>query len=198
MRDAFRARGHDAMSCDLQPTAKPGPHYQGDVRDVLHDGWDLMIAHPECRYLCLSGARWYGDDRYPEREHDFEAAIDFFLLLKNADIARIAIENSQPLGRTIQRVGRYDQAVQPWQFGDPFSKGAYWWLKNLPPLIPTHSRQDYDAIYADCHGQPPGPDRSKLRARTYPGIAEACAMQWGEGCEPDWKNGLFAKAKQEY
>ena len=191
---AFRAVDIEAWSCDLQPCSGGYPqwHIQGDVLDVIDDYWDMMIGHPECRYLCLSGARWYGDDRYPDREQDFEQAVTFFQALQNAPIDKICLENSQPLGRTIQRVGRYDQCVQPWMLGEPYTKGAYLWLKSLPPLITTHTEYDYDVIYADAHQQAPSPERSKLRAKTYPCIAEAMAMQWGLGIEPEWKDGLFA------
>jgi hypothetical protein len=191
---AFRALGHEAYSADLQACSGGHPqwHIQGDVKDILGDGWDMMIAHPECRYLCLSGARWFGDKNYPNRELDFDWAVRFFQLLQNADIPKIAIENSQPLGKTIQRVGRYDQCIQPWHMGDAFKKGCYLWLSGLPKLIPTHSQLDYDFIEADCHNEAPGPERSKNRARTYQGIADQMALQWGDGVEPGYKDGLFA------
>lgn len=196
VRSAFEKAGHYAMSCDLHPTVIPGNHYQGDVFDIIHDDWDLMIAHPECKYLCLSGARWFGDPKYPNREYDFENAVEFFLKLWNADIPRICIENSQPLGRTLERVGRYNQVVQPWMFGEPYTKGAYLWLKNLPPLIPSHQESDFDVIIPAVHWQPPSDDRSKLRAETYSGVANAMADQWGLGKEPEWKYGLFAKTER--
>jgi hypothetical protein len=191
---AFRALGHEAYSADLQDCSGGHPewHIQGDVLDVLDDGFDMMIAHPECRYLCLSGARWFEDERYPDRYENFEKGIEFFLKLWHAPIPKICIENSQPLGRTIQRVGRYTQVVQPWQMGEPFTKGAFLWLSGLPNLIYTHTTGDYDFISADCHNEAPGPDRSKIRAQTYQGIGRQMALQWGDGVEPAYKTGLFA------
>ena len=201
VRDAFIARGHDAMSCDLRDTERPGPHYKGDIRDILqtqhgapdHPVFDLMIAHPYCTYNCLSGIRWmyHPEDthlpadqrrrhpRYPNRMRDFLDGIDLFNLVKNANIPKIAIENSQPHGLAMSHIGRYDQVVQPWMFGDPYTKGCYLWLKNLPKLIPTHAKADYPQIFADCHNMTPGPNREKERSRTKPCIASAFADQWG-------------------
>jgi len=178
VRDAFIARGHDAISCDLLPTDKPGPHHQGSVLDILDDGFDLMIAHPPCTYLCLSGARWFYDDRYPNRMHDFQQAVDFFKALQTADIDKICIENSQPMGRTIQQVGRYTQVVQPWWWGELFTKGAYLWLQNLRKLVGTVYEKP-DNVVATCHNEAPGPERGKKRSVTYQSIANAMAEQWG-------------------
>ena len=191
---AFRAVGIEAWSCDLQPCSGGHPewHIQNDVLEVINEGWDMMIAHPECKYLCLSGACWFGHPDYPDRYDNFEKGIEFFIKLWEAPIERICIENSQPLGRTIQRVGRYDQCVQPWMLGEPYTKGAYLWLKNLNPIVTTHVQSDYDEIYDYAHKLGPSEDRSKLRAKTYPCIAEAMAMQWGLGVEPEWREGLFA------
>jgi len=191
---AFREAGHEAYSADLQECSGGHPewHIKGDVLDVLDDGWDLMIAHPECRYLCLSGARWFGDERYPNRYTDRTSAIEFFMKLQQANIERICIENSQPSGYTIQKVGRYTQMLQPYHFGTPTTKALCLWLKGLNPLIPTHGLQDYDEIYPECHFEPPGPERSRNRSKTDPNVAAAMAMQWGNGIEPEWREGLFA------
>src|SRR5690606_34711943 len=133
VRDAFRARGHDAMSCDLLPTDSPGPHYQGDVQDVLDGGWDLMIAHPPCTYLTSSGLHW--NKRIPGREQLTEESLEFVRLLLDADIPRIALEN--PIGRISTAIRKPDQIIQPHQFGHDASKATCLWLKNLPPLLPT-------------------------------------------------------------
>lgn len=185
VRDAFIARGHDAMSCDLLPTDKVGPHYQGNVFDVLDDGWDLLIAHPPCTFLTLAGARWFYDPadkskphpQYPNRWKDRDEAIEFFLKLKNAPIKKKCIENSQPLGYVTKRVGIYTQKVQPWWFGEPYTKGACLWLEGLPKLVRTHDKPE--KIIAACHHASPGPDRWKERSTTYKSIAAAMAEQWG-------------------
>src|SRR5690349_922709 len=130
VRDAFIARGHDAVSCDLLPTERPGPHYQGDVRDLLGQGWDLMIAHPPCTYLTRAGARWWKD---PARQLAAEEAIAFVRQLWVAPIERIAIEN--PIGKLHQAMGRPQQIIQPWQHGHGETKATCLWLKNLPPLL---------------------------------------------------------------
>lgn len=193
VREAFAKRGHDVMSCDLRPTEIPGNHYQGDVRDVLHDVWDLMIAHPYCTFNTLAGIRWmyHPDDTplppeqrrrhpdYPNRMKDFEEGVEFFNMLKNADIERICIENSQPHGLAMSRIGRYTQVVQPYHFGEPYTKGACLWLKNLEPLKHRTQKSDFPEILAACHMASPGPDREKERSRTYQGIADAMAEQWG-------------------
>ena len=194
VRDAFARRGHTVVSCDLRATESPhGWHIQGDVLGVLNQGWDLMIGHPYCTFNCLSGIRWmyHPEDthlpaherrrhpNYPNRMADFEEGAVFFNALKNAPIDKIALENSQPHGLAMSRIGRYTQAVQPWMFGDPRTKGAYLWLKNLPKLVPTHSKSDYERITAECHNMPPGPEREKERSRTSIAIAEAMADQWG-------------------
>jgi hypothetical protein len=172
VRDAFIAGGHDALSCDLLPTEVPGPHYQGDVRDILHDGWDLMVAHPPCTYLCSSGIHW--NTRRPERWQDTEEAASFFLELMNAPISRIAVEN--PIGIMSTRYRKPDQIVQPWQFGHGETKATCFWLKNLPPLFPTEMASGRVQRIA---GLPPSDDRWKIRSETYPGIAAAMARQWG-------------------
>lgn len=169
VRDAFRNLGHDAWSCDLLPTEKPGPHFRCDVLDVLADGWDLMIAHPPCTHLAVSGARWFKDKRAEQ-----EAALDFVRLLMEADIPRIAVEN--PVSIISSRIRKPDQIIQPWQFGHGEVKATCLWLKGLLPLVPTNI---VDGREARVHRMPPGPDRWKERSRTFQGIANAMAEQWG-------------------
>jgi hypothetical protein len=169
VRDAFRARGHDAMSCDLLPTEAPGPHYQGDVRDVLGDGWDLMIAHPPCTHLAVSGARWFHLKQREQAE-----ALDFVRLLMDAPIPRIAVEN--PVSIISSRIRKPDQIIQPWQFGHGETKATCLWLKGLPKLKPTSI---VDGREARIHRLPPSQDRWKIRSTTYSGIAAAMADQWG-------------------
>lgn len=169
VRDAFIRRGHDAMSCDLLPTESPGPHYQGDVLNILNDGWGLMIAHPPCTYLAVSGARWFAG-----RRKEQEAALEFVRLLMGAPIHRIAIEN--PISVISSRIRKPDQIIQPWMFGHPETKATCLWLKNLPPLKQTNI---VEGRSNRVHREPPGPDRWKNRSRSFRGIAEAMADQWG-------------------
>ena len=169
VRDAFRAAGHDAMSCDLLPSEIPGPHHQGDVRDVLGDGWDLMVAHPPCTHLAVSGARWFHEKQAEQAE-----ALDFVRLLLEAPIPRIAVEN--PVSIISTRIRKPDQVIQPWQYGHGETKATCLWLKNLPALKPT---QIVDGREARVHRMPPGPNRWKERSPTYAGIAGAMAAQWG-------------------
>jgi site-specific DNA-cytosine methylase len=169
VRDAFRARGHDAMSCDLLGTEQPGRHHVGDVRYVLGDGWDLMVAHPPCTHLAVSGARWF-KDKVVEQTW----ALEFVSELVNAPIPRICIEN--PIGILSTRHRKPDQIIQPWMFGHGETKATCLWLKNLPKLVPTNIVEGRDAR---VHRMPPGPDRWKERSRTLPGIAAAFAEQWG-------------------
>lgn len=177
VRDAFIKQGHDAMSCDLLPTDVPGPHYQGDVRDVLGDGWDLMVAHPPCTHLAVSGARWFKDKQVEQAE-----ALDFVRLLLDAPIERIALEN--PVSIISSRIRKPTQIIQPWQFGHPERKATCLWLKGLPKLLPTNDVRDVMAtlpksVTERVHRMPPGPDRWKERSRTFEGVAEAMAAQWG-------------------
>ena len=183
VRDAFRARGHDALSCDLLPTDAPGPHYQGDVRDILDDGWDLMIAHPPCTYLCSSGLHW--NKRVPGRAQMTEDALDFVRLLLDAPIPRIALEN--PIGCIGTRIRKANQTIQPWQFGHDASKATCLWLKNLPLLTPTAivepriangKKRWANQTDSGQNRLPPSDDRWKIRSETYVGIAEAMADQW--------------------
>ena len=178
VRDAFIARGHDAISCDLLPTERPGPHYQGDVRNILNDGFDLMVAHPPCTHLAVSGARWFKDKQKEQAE-----ALDFVRLLLDAPIERIALEN--PISIISSRIRKPSQIVQPWQFGHPEAKATCLWLKNLPPLKPTEVLEKPANGYWQNQtpsGQNklgPSKDRWKIRSATYQGIAQAMADQWG-------------------
>ena len=169
VRDAFIAAGHEAWSCDLIPTERPGPHLVGDVRPILGDGWDLLIAHPPCTHLAVSGARWFAG-----KERQQEAALAFVHTLLTAPAPRIALEN--PVSIISTRIRKPDQIIQPWMFGHGETKATCLWLVNLPPLVPTR-------IVAGrtprVHRTPPGPDRWKERSRTLPGIAAAMAQQWG-------------------
>jgi site-specific DNA-cytosine methylase len=181
VREAFRHRGHDAWSCDLLP-AEDGSrfHIRGDVRmqAMCAGSFDLMIAHPPCTHLAVSGARWFNEKRQEQAE-----ALDFVRFLLDAPIARIALEN--PVSIISSRIRKPDQTIQPWMFGHGETKATCLWLKNLPKLIPTHKRGDLFAAeepterVARVHLEPPGPDRWKNRSRTYTGIAEAMAEQWG-------------------
>lgn len=184
VRDAFISRGHEAISCDLLPTDVAGPHYQGDVRDILGNDWDLMIAHPPCTYLCSSGLHW--NTRRPERAKLTEESLAFVCLLLDAPIHRIALEN--PIGCISTRIRPSDQTIQPWQFGHDASKATCLWLKNLPKLEPTQiieprivNGKKRWANQTDSGQNRLGPsdDRWKIRSETYLGIAEAMAAQWG-------------------
>lgn len=171
VRNAFRFRGHDAWSCDLLETESYNQayHYKGDVRWLLDGEWDLLIAHPPCTHLAVSGARWF-KDKLPEQE----SALGFVRLLMSAPIHRIAIEN--PISIISSRIRKPDQIIQPWQFGHPETKATCLWLKNLPKLVPTDI---VDGRTPRVHHESPGPDRWKNRSRTLAGIASAMAAQWG-------------------
>jgi site-specific DNA-cytosine methylase len=171
VRDAFRAQGHQAWSCDMLDTEADRLHHIcGDVRDVLVGGcWDLMIAHPPCTHLAVSGARWFKDKQREQAE-----ALEFVRTLMDAPVPRICIEN--PISIISSRIRKPDQIIQPWQFGHGETKATCLWLKNLPPLGPTNIVEGREA---KVHRMPPGPDRWKERSRTYPGIARAMAAQWG-------------------
>ena len=180
VRDAFIARGHDAISCDLLPSETPGPHYQGPVQDLLGDGWDLMIAHPPCTHLAVSGARWFKDKAQEQAE-----ALAFVRLLLAAPIPRIALEN--PVSIISSRIRKPDQIIQPWQFGHEASKTTCLWLKGLPPLTPTnvvgkgarHVTKSGKSL-PKWYNLPPSADRWKIRSATFQGIADAMANQWGK------------------
>ena len=173
VRRAFAKRGHDAWSIDLLPTemewAGIGSHVKGDILEHLESGWELMIAFPPCTHLAVSGARWFKDKQAEQIE-----ALDFIRQLMDAPIEHIAIEN--PIGIISTRIRKPDQIIQPWQFGHPETKATCLWLKNLPLLEPTDI---VDGRYARVHREPPSKDRWKNRSRTYQGIAEAMAEQWG-------------------
>ena len=181
VRDAFRALGHDAISCDLLPTEKPGPHHQGDVRDLLTPGrWDLMIAHPPCTHLAVSGARWFKDKAREQAE-----ALDFVRLLLSAPVPHIALEN--PVSVISSRVRKPDQVIQPWQHGHGETKATCLWLVNLPPLVPSN-------VVPGREGRvwkmPPSSNRWKERSRTFSGVGKAMAEQWGEFCSAN-RSGAF-------
>lgn len=170
VREAFRANGHEAWSCDLLPTEDPSPwHRQEDVLGLLGEGWDLMVAHPPCTYLAVSGARWF-----KERQQEQAEALAFVQTLLDAPIPRIAVEN--PVSVISTRIRKPDQIVQPWQFGHPETKATCLWLKGLPLLVPTRF---VEGRHGRVHREPPSPDRWKRRSRTLIGIAEAMADQWG-------------------
>ena len=169
VRAAFRARGHEAWSCDLEPSEQPGPHLQGDALDMLHQGWDLMIAHPPCTYLCNSGARWWRQ-RQAEQRH----ALAFVQLLLEAPIPRICLEN--PEGCISTRLCKPTQSIHPWEYGEPFEKKTHLWLRGLPRLQPTQIIAERTQA---CWRTPQRASRSRERSRTYPGIAAAMAAQWG-------------------
>lgn len=177
---AYRAAGHEAYSCDLIETeGNPGWHIQRDAIEVAYAfPWDQMIAHPDCTFATLAGARWFYDERYPTRFQDQDKAIAFWRKLWAAPSKRKAFENPQPLQRFMDAVGHYDQKVQPWQFGDAETKGICLWLDNLPALVPTHEKPA--VINARVWRMGPGPNRKKERSRFFPGIAAAFASQWGE------------------
>lgn len=181
VREAFRAHGHDAWSCDLLPSEQPDQHLIGDVSEYLNDGdWDLMIAHPPCTYLCNSGVRWLfggkGRERDPVRWQAMTDAAQFFHALLNAPIPRIAVENPVMHPYALEIIGeRATQFVQPWQFGHGEIKATGLWLRNLPPLVPT---EIVDGRTPRVHHASPGPDRWRERSRTLSGIAKAMAEQW--------------------
>ena len=169
VRNAFKERGHDAWSCDLLPTETPGKHFQQDVLSILENGWDLLIAHPPCTHLAVSGARWFKEKREEQKE-----ALFFVRALLDAPIARIALEN--PVSIISSRIRKPDQIIQPWQFGHGETKATCLWLKGLPNLVPTNIVSGREAR---VHRMPPGPDRWKERSKTFTGVAQAMAAQWG-------------------
>ena len=180
VRDAFIAHGHDAMSCDILPTEKPGPHYQGDVMDILDDGWDLMIAHPPCTFLCRNGANHQTTEEYKQMIADGKK---LFMGMLNAPIERICVEN--PVPRKMAQLPPYTQIIQPYHYGHDHSKKTCLWLKNLPELQPTKMVDITYITTANGHRYTAGwyktPRNSKDRSRTFQGIADAMADQWGSG-----------------
>lgn len=188
VRDEFIKLGHNAMSCDLLPTDVPGPHYTGDVFNIINDGWDLMIAFPPCTHLALSGSQWFEQKRKDGRQQE---ALEFVKKLMLSPIDKIAIEN--PLGVISTYIRPYDQIIQPYEFGDPFQKSTCLWLKNLPKLTPTKIvgkgefvefiskkgiKKKQPKWYFDALSK--GNDRWKIRSQTFPGIAKAMAEQWSK------------------
>lgn len=190
VRDAFIKKGHDAMSCDILPTESPGPHYQGDIFDVLkNNGWDMMIAHPPCTFLTVTGNKWMKPEfaeRFPNRQRERELAVEFFMKFGDAPIDKICIEN--PVGIMSTRWRKPNQIIQPYQFGHIEAKKTCLWLKGLPPLIATEIK---DPEYVTAKSgkriakwywesvKLPKQERMKLRSKTFQGIADAMADQWG-------------------
>jgi hypothetical protein len=183
VREAFKAKGHEAWSCDLLPTEIPGKHHQGDVFDIINDGWDLMVAHPPCTYLSNSGVSWLHKDK--SRWAKMEGGAMFFKKLLEAKIEMKAIENPIMHKYAKEIIGRKQtQMVQPWMFGHPESKATCLWLEGLPPLKETNNVKEEmlklpDSQRQRLHYLPPSPDRWKERSRTFQGIADAMAQQWG-------------------
>jgi hypothetical protein len=171
VREAFRKLGHDAWSCDLLPSEIPSEyHIQADVGNVIFENkWDMMIAFPPCTYLCVSGARWF-----KERQFEQEQALEFVASLMDAPIEHICIEN--PIGIISTAIRKPDQIIQPWMFGHGETKATCLWLKNLPKLKPSNVVEGREAR---IHHMPPSETRGMDRSRTYPGIGEAMAQQWG-------------------
>ena len=197
VRDAFIAMGHDAMSCDLLPSDAGGPHYQGDIFDIIDDGWDIGIFHPPCTYLTNAGVRWLHEHVLSRRgkkpvisgavrwDYMREGA-EFFKKLLNCNIPKVAVENPIPHKYAIEIIGRkYDQIVQPWMFGHTERKATCFWLRGLPKLIPTNDVKAEMLLLPKkeqnrLHYLPPSADRWKLRSKTFDGIAQAMAAQWGQ------------------
>ena len=173
VRDAFIRAGHDAMSCDILPTDSPGPHYQGDVFDVIDYPWELMIGHPPCTHLSVSGSRHFAEKKLDGRQ---QAAVSFFMRLirQSAHIPMVAIENPVCIMSSLYR--KPDQIIHPWQYGHGETKATCLWLKGLPLLQPTNIVEGREAR---IHRMPPSPDRWKERSKTFQGIADAMASQWG-------------------
>lgn len=175
VRDAFAALGWDAWSCDLLPSEKPGNHHQGDVREILDEGWDIMVAHPPCTHLAVSGARWFKDKVREQAE-----ALDFVRLLLAAPIPHIALEN--PVSVISSKIRKPDQVIQPWQHGHGETKATCLWLKNLPRLTPSNIVEGREQR---IWKMPPSADRWKERSRTLSGVAVAMANQWTLATRPN-------------
>lgn len=184
VRDAFTRKGHNAISCDLLPTAQPGKHYQGDIVDILHHDWDMVIAFPPCTHLAASGARWFKQKIADGRQ---QQGIDFFMLFASLKCEKVAIEN--PVGIMSSKYKKPSQIIQPYHFGDPFSKKTCLWLRGLPALKHTNvvdpgetvtfgSGKSMPKWYADAWKLPQD-ERAKVRSRTFQGVADAMADQWG-------------------
>ncbi len=171
VRDSFIKKGHDAISCDLLPSEKKGPHYTGDIRNIINDYWDMMIAFPPCTDIAVSGARWFW---YKKQDGRQQMAIDFFMMLANSNIEQICIEN--PVGIMSTEWRKPDQIIHPWQFGHGEVKKTCLWLKGLPLLKPG---KIVDGREPRIWKMPPSKNRGKLRSVFYQGIANAMANQWG-------------------
>ena len=180
VRDAFIAKGHNAISCDILPTERPGPHIQDDVLNHLNDGFDMMIAHPPCTRLCNSGVRWLHErDLWKEMDE----AAEFFKMILKSDIEKICVENPIPHKYAVNTIGKsYDQIIQPWMFGHGETKATCLWLKELPKLQPSNT---VEGRKSRIHKMPPSATRSKDRSRTFTGIAGAMAEQWGMMTTPN-------------
>lgn len=180
VRDAFLANGHDAISCDLLPTDSPGPHYEGDVFDIINNGFDLAIFFTPCTYSCNSGVRWFYNPDGSINEERFEGCKKYATMIRTAllsKIEKVACENPIPHKHALFFIGRkYDQIIQPWQFGHGETKATCLWLKNLPKLKPENIVEGREG---KVWKMSPTPDRGKLRSKTYSGIADAMANQWG-------------------
>lgn len=184
---AFRELGHEAYSCDIEPCSGGHPewHLQCDALEMLKLQWDMIIAHPPCTHLSSSGARWFPEKRADGRQ---QQSIDFFMSFTQADCPRIAVEN--PVGIMSTQYRKPDQIIQPWMFGHPEKKATCLWLKGLPKLEPTNDVSVYmrtlpKSRQERLHYLPPGPDRARIRSRTFPGIAKAMAEQWGGSCDEE-------------
>jgi hypothetical protein len=184
VRDAFAKLGHDAWSCDLEPSETPGNHYQGDMFDIINDGWDLMIAHPPCTHLAVSGARHFEKKKADGRQ---QQGIDFFMKVINSPIPRMVVEN--PIGIMSSIYRKPDQIIQPWEYGHKTTKATCLWLKDLPLLKPANIVEKGEFVtfpsgkrmskwYADSAKHSPK-EREKIRNKTFQGIADAMADQWG-------------------
>ena len=180
VRDAFTKLGHDAVSCDLEPSETPGNHYQGNVLDIINDGWDLMIAHPPCTYLSNAGARHLYPKKILNQERYLKGmdAKQFFMALYNANIPKICIENPTP--SKIYELPNYSQVIQPYEYGHPFQKRTNLWLKGLPKLVPTNilAERQSSKVPGNWFNKG-GKERQINRSKTFKGIAEAMAEQWG-------------------
>ena len=178
VRDAFRARGHDATSCDIEPSTAGGPHIQADALPLMRQRWDMVIAHPPCTFLTNSGVRWLHER--PERWEMLEDAAAVFRACLDANAPAVAVENPIMHKHAVALVGRrHDCTVQPYEHGDPYTKRTAFWLKGLPPLMPTQIVANARTAIAAVANMGPSPDRAEKRSITYPGIARAMAQQWG-------------------
>lgn len=183
-REAFATRGHNAWSCDLKPSRRPGQHYQGSWRDVWWDSFDLGVMHPECTHLCVSGARWFAEKKADGRQ---QKAISEFMYLAKAPVYASCVENPKGIMSTEWR--KPDQIIQPWMFGRWEVKALHYWLKNLPLLVPTYRTADEcrEALGLPANAKPapkthymaPGPDRAQKRSESFPEVSAAMAAQWG-------------------